>query len=248
MVNHGVDLTAIFRLIGHATFVPRKQRWSITTSLQFGWKKIRFILFFDCFSWFYFSSYYYFISAKTTVSLGKLADGESWNPAGLLINQCGYRSENGCNCYTSQLRLSMALSYDNLTQSAVILTLLLPPPFSYLHKMYYKNLAIPAQIGPDSLPLALSSTSQTHFIISAISCNYAPPSYLRTIRPCCFSSWQFCEAPLTTLGWHAHSALLGRHPKWLGGSWPPALRYHYQPLRCAPVAPRGRHGWCAVWG
>ena len=82
----GFIVTAVFRSIGHTIFVPRERRLSITTYLRFDRAKISLIFFLIAFLGLIFLFSFYLILQKT---IGKLADGGSRNPAGLLINQHG---------------------------------------------------------------------------------------------------------------------------------------------------------------
>ena len=65
---------------------PRERRLSITTYLRSDRAKIRLIFFLIAFLGLIFLFSYYLISQKT---IGKLADGDSRNLAGLLINRHG---------------------------------------------------------------------------------------------------------------------------------------------------------------
>ena len=76
------SITAVFRSIGHTIFVPRERGLSITTYLRFDRAKISHIFFLIAFLGLIFLISYYFILQKT---IGKLADGDSQNPAGLSI-------------------------------------------------------------------------------------------------------------------------------------------------------------------
>ena len=83
------DITAVFRSIGHAIFAPRERRSSITTYLRFNRNKNKtYLLFWSLLSLFLISFLISLLFYRTDKPR-QTCHGDSWNPAGLLINRRG---------------------------------------------------------------------------------------------------------------------------------------------------------------